>query len=433
MNAEPLLDFLRRAEEIRLARFPDLFFRGRRSGIPLLLSSLEGPAHWVRLCSGAGSPMELEHVAVSDPSTPGAGPLPLDTLSWSSLAAGFEAQASAGAVFNPDSDGPTIATRPGKAEWISFRLPRSLSRMDLLVRARDDRWSSRAWGLAVEVSSDGQSWRRVYSHLDRLVAYQKEVLALLPSSSRATPDDEALRLVSQIVQKIIQGDYSAPRPLLEASASPDSVRRQLKGALNSGLLKAVHREWTSHGIQMSFRYWTRQEKTKYLKAAVGVIGHLRELSPNVCFGFGFVLGMLRSDDFIPHDDDIDVVVAWPHGPGQRLADRLEALRTHLTAKGYRVAGDHFNHIHVGRPEWPHVFDVFVGFIEGDRVSWFPSARRGLSLEWVFPPQEVVTHGVACPFPAQPEAYLAATYGSAWREPDSHFMHPWDRGQYADLA
>jgi hypothetical protein len=88
---------------------------------------------------------------------------------------------------------------------------------------------------------------------------------------------------------------------------------------------------------------------------------------------------------------------------------------------------------VGRAGWPHVFDVFVGFAEDERVSWFPSARGNLALSQVFPTRDVTLHGVSCPFPAQPETYLEATYGARWREPDSHFMHPWDRKQYADLA
>jgi len=433
MNAQPLLAFLRHCEEIRHASFEGLFFRGRRSGTPLILRSLEGPANWIRLCSGPGSPLELEHVCVNDPAMGDASPLQPDSLIWSSLAPGFERAAEAGTLFRRNGYGPGLATRRGGPGWIAFRLPRTLSRLDLLVSVRDDRRSNRAWGLSVEVSEDGETWRRVYAHVDRLIAYQQEIVKLLPPAHQRGPEEQAVRTLGEIVQKIVQGGYAACRPLLEESSIPESVRREIKAALNDGLLRAVQREWTSHGVQMSFRYWAPHEKTRYLQAAASVIAALRELSPHVCFGFGFVLGTMRTGDFIPHDDDIDLVMAWPHRPEVRLSDLIAELRSHLAAKGYRVTGEHFNHVHVDRPEWPHVFDVFVGFTEEDRVSWFPSARRGLSLDTVFPAREVVAHGVPCPFPAKPLEYLEATYGKQWREPDSHFMHPWDVGQYADLA
>jgi hypothetical protein len=433
MNSEPLLAFLRHAEEIRQARFEGLFFRGRRSGTPLTIRGLEGPVNWVRLLSGGNRPLELEHIVVTDPSEPRGPALQPESLTWSSLAPGFEVAAAAATLFKPHGYGPGLATKPGKSEWIAFRLPRTLPRLDLTISVRDDRWAHRAWAVGIEISSDGQSWRSAYSHLDRLVAYQKEVLELLPPAKHQSPEDKAVRLLGQIVQKVVQGNYGAARPLLDKSEIPETVRREVKASLNGGLLRAVHREWTSHGIQLSFRYWTPQEKTWYLQAAAGVISVLRELSPDVCFGFGFVLGVLRHGDFIPHDDDIDLIIAWPRRSAERLADVKKILSAHLTERGYRVSGEHFNHVHVGRPEWPHVFDVFVGFTEDDRVSWFPSARRGLSVGTVFPPKDVIVHGVACPFPAQPEAYLETTYGTAWRQPDSHFMHPWDRAQYADLA
>jgi hypothetical protein len=434
MNPGPLLDFLARAETLRRDSFADLFFRGHRSDSPLRLTGLPGPALWVRLQPGAGNPLELEQVSIQDASEGAPGtPVPPLELQYSSLAPGFEDAMRQRLVFDNPGGRLGIATRSSPAEWIAFRLPRPLARFDLVIHARDDRWTHRAWGLAVEVSADGITWRRVHSQLERLVAFQNRFKAWLPDAGHDSPDDEALRAVGKILATIVQGSYAAARPLLEASPMPEPVRRQVTAALNAGILHDVQREWTSHGIQMSFRYWTPREKSDYLAAAVEVIAALRELSPLVSFGFGFVLGVLRSGDFIPHDDDIDVVVAFPHRAGQKLPDLLARIREHLGAKGYRIAGDHFNHVHVGRAGWPHVFDVFVGFAEDERVSWFPSARGNLALSQVFPTRDVTLHGVSCPFPAQPETYLEATYGARWREPDSHFMHPWDRKQYADLA
>jgi len=435
MNPAPLLDFVARAEQLRREHFADLFFRGHRSRAPLRLAGLPGPAVWIRIQAGPGNPLELEQVTVRDATDGGACDLiqPLE-LTYSSLAPGFEDAAQCRRLIDNPDGRLGIATRSGPAEWIALRLPRPLARFDLLIHARDDRWTHRAWGLSVEVSADGIHWQRVHSQLDRLVAFQNRFRDWLPAPGLTSPDDEALRVLAQILSKIVQGSYAAARPLLESSPMPEPVRRQVIAALNAGILRDVRREWTSHGIQMSFRFWAAREKSDYLAAAVEVIAALRELSPLVSFGFGFVLGVLRSGDFIPHDDDIDVVVAFPRGAEpRRLSDLLARVREHLEAKGYRIAGDHFNHVHVGRADWPHVFDVFVGFAEGDRVSWFPSARGGLALAQVFPTRDVVSHGVACPFPALPEQYLEVTYGPRWREPDSHFMHPWDRQQYADLA
>lgn len=427
MSIDAVIAALGQAEQVRSERFADLFFRGRRSQRPLVLQGLGRPVRHVRICGGKNTPLELEGIAVRDG---GEDLLPL-SLKTSTVAGGFDAKVQDMAVFRNTGESVALATQTGGQEWASFELPRTAEDLVLTVHARDDRYTQRAWGLAVDVSTDGQDWTRVYSHIDRLVAYQKAIAPFF--AAKEEPARSALAAAHQIVVAIVQGSSEAARPMLDKSAFAEADRRRIKAALNQGLLRTLHREWTSHGIQRSFRYWSPREKADYLRNAKDVVADLAGLTPLACFGFGFVLGMLRSGDFIPHDDDIDLIIGLPHRPGARLATELERVRNHLRAKGYVVSGEHFNHVHVRKASWIHVFDVFVGFVEGDRASWFPSARRGLAVEWVFPAQRINLLGVDCLFPAQPEAYLAATYGEGWRDPDPNFMHPWDRGQYKDLA
>ena len=81
----------------------------------------------------------------------------------------------------------------------------------------------------------------------------------------------------------------------------------------------------------------------------------------------------------------------------------------------------------------HPVDVFVGIFEGDVVSWYPAARRGLVRTDVFPPSSATLLGVEMAIPASPEAYLERLYGAGWRTPDPDFMHPWNRSEFADLS
>ncbi len=187
-------------------------------------------------------------------------------------------------------------------------------------------------------------------------------------------------------------------------------------------------EWTNHGANRTFRFWSEAEKTKYLAQALELVEVLRPLSEDVCFGFGAVLGFVRDADFISHDDDLDLLIAMPPSS---FPVALARLSEHLTAAGYTCAGKNNSHFGVHKAGQRAV-DVFIGFREEARVSWFPSRRKSLAWDDVFPAERRAWFGLDVPLPRNTEAYLAGTYGEDWRTPLSVWSHPWDISEYRDL-
>lgn len=414
------------------AAFPDLHFRGHRSARPLSLTLSGEPVRHLRLCV-ADQCLHLERVEClgGDGSGPARDLAPEATLSASSLLPGTEQLLASRALVSPPSSSLGIHTASEAQAWVclSFDPPQPLQL--LRVFNRDDEWAWRAWGLVVETSTDGEAWTELYAHGERL----RELAACMERSGRFRPADAAEFAT-----------WSACSDMLAALAADDRERAThrlatiedpvLSGRIRNGFSDAllVPRQlwWSGHGITRPFRFWSEEEKRRYLAAAHELLADVRRLVPNVCFGFGFVLGYAREGGFIGHDDDLDLIVAFDRASTPTLSAALAQIEDHLRGFGYTVAGDHFNHRWVYRDDWNAV-DVFIGLREGDEVSWFPSARGGLRFDDVFPPLDVDLLGRRSPVPRHPFRYLERTYGPRWREPDSGFRHPWDRTQFEDIA
>lgn len=234
---------------------------------------------------------------------------------------------------------------------------------------------------------------------------------------------------------ILAGDYADAYKQMRAEKSlTDEQKKQIINAINEACLFKRQLEWGNHGVLRSFRFWNAAQKTEYLRRAVEIAEFLKaEVTPYVSFGFGSVLGYVRDNDFIPHDDDMDLIIALPVERGATFAAVKLALKEKLEAAGFTVKGDeNLSHVRVVRGRFAGT-DVFIGFIDPeDTVSWFPT-RRGISkFSEVFPAKSVTWFGVDCPMPAVPEKYVAAVYGEDWRTPLPNWNHPWDRSQYREF-
>lgn len=197
------------------------------------------------------------------------------------------------------------------------------------------------------------------------------------------------------------------------------------------VLAEDQREITIHGIYRSFRFWTIDEKVKYLTLALELTDSLREkVSPNVCLGYGTALAIARSSDLIPHDDDIDILVVLPK---TRFGKFLDASRWVVECIGeedadVRIHEENLIHYRRGGIK----VDIFVAVQEGDFVASYPGPRYGIKMADMFPARIANLFGVGIPVPFDNENYLGKVYGSDWREPNPFFSHKWDKAPYADL-
>ncbi|MBM9461938.1 hypothetical protein JL108_00670 [Aeromicrobium sp. YIM 150415] len=321
-----------------------------------------------------------------------------------------------------------VHTAREKAPWVRIALDEALAQpATLIINNRRDAWARRAGGLEILTSDDGTAWTSEYTFESR---DEFGELAADISRRHAIAELPAGREIQNFAIAIARGEYQPARPAFKRL--PDADKPLLRDLVNEVFLESKGLEWASHGARRSFRFWTRDEKVAYIRLGRTIIEQLRELSPDVCFGFGSVLGPIRDDDLIEHDDDIDLIIAFEPEQVSSISAARQHVREFLEGKGYRVRGDFFAHWHVWRDDFK--IDVFVGIYDADgTIGWYPGRRGALTRDTLFPPTIISLLGESYPIPRQPEKYLETIYTEKWRTPEPTWSHDWDPTQYNDIA
>ena len=220
---------------------------------------------------------------------------------------------------------------------------------------------------------------------------------------------------------------------LKGKSLGTEVQNHLKDVISNRLLIDFKRMWTKHGIRRSFAFWSHEEKVKHIREANDIISTLEELTKHVCFGFGSALACHRDKDLIPHDDDIDILVAFNEHEVSNYENGLKTLRGFFVQRGYSFTpwGRSFGKVHKngGRP-----VDVFVGIINSSlTVRWFPGPPKGMDSQRIFPPVESELLGEKFPIPADPEYYLSQLYGPSWNKPEPYHEHDWNYKRFSETS
>lgn len=158
--------------------------------------------------------------------------------------------------------------------------------------------------------------------------------------------------------------------------------------------------------------------------------YLSELS--VEFGPAFVvsgslLGLVRENGLLPHDDDLDVAILIDVSDAAQAASRWMDIRRTLEAR------DALNtHVMVSVPK-PILkplrikgvpIDLFPAWIENGNVYVYPHTYGEIPESSLLPLQHHPKFGV--PIPAKPEEMLILNYGEDWRIPDTAASLPWGK-------
>mgnify|MGYP006280365297 FL=1 len=278
--------------------------------------------------------------------------------------------------------------------------------------------------IVIDALTTDQKWHRVSNTAQDRAQLVRDIAADMKKYNEPEEDLQDVYFICAF----LLGDFSVAQQIYDSNAVLQKYRENL-----NRILHRFHREMTGHGIKRSFRFWSNPEKNSYLEEAKKVVDVLKTLSPLVSVGFGTVLGHEREDDLIKHDDDIDILIAFTVKDVLSLSEGLKLCKDRLTEAGYDCPLSFFSH-HWVKLSNSLTLDIFVGLIEEDNnLGFYPSARRGLAANVLFPTIEKNLLGVPLPFPQDSQKYLEVIYGSDWRSPDACFRHPWDRSQYHDLV
>jgi len=407
----PELDLLRPGGELRLDLGGRAVERVRVELTPLVVLQLQSLG--LETVEGL-APRELAAIA---------------TVTASSWGAPGEEAFDAARLFDADHPaGVAFRSSYEEAPWLEVVLARPVELTALRLRSVASRAASAHRDLRISVAGPGEDLVPVHDAAER----GEQLMAFL--TEHADRDEPELTAALEPLGLALTGRYpQARRALTDARhvLTPD-LARAFRAVTNEGFLLERSLEWTTHGPLRSFRFWSHDEKVAYVRFAVEIADALADLTPNVAFGFGAALAAVRDHDLIPHDDDLDLIIAFEPHEATSLPAAHTRLEEFLRERGFTVSGDFFSHRHVGRAGSKKV-DVFCGLFEGDRVSWYPGVRRGLSRDTMFPTTRTELLGVEVPLPAQPEEYLATIYGTGWNSSDPGFKHSWKKRDWLDLG
>jgi len=192
--------------------------------------------------------------------------------------------------------------------------------------------------------------------------------------------------------------------------------------LLSALMAGVNRHWlarrqlefTPHGLQRTFRFWSQQEKQRAMAITTEVLKSWQEAGIPCFHTFGTLLGLVREGDLLAHDDDIDAVAVVPVAADETPEQAVAALEQQLQALGHRTAGAYRFHRHVEhRGFW---FDLFVATARGEVVTFWGTKIWSTTLDRLLPLQTTELGGLPCVLPRHAEHVVEGIYGCGWRTP-----------------
>ncbi|KEJ87806.1 LicD family protein [Sulfitobacter donghicola] len=154
--------------------------------------------------------------------------------------------------------------------------------------------------------------------------------------------------------------------------------------------------------------------------------HLKSLKENGYEAFlnsGTLLGVVRDERLIDHDDDIDIAVILKANNRQAAAGEWLELRQRLSDEGV-LDEDAINDPSILKltPVNGVQIDLFPAWFEADKFYVYPHTLGELSKTDVLPLKACSI--TAYPIPANPEKMLALNYGDGWKTPDPYFKFPW---------
>ncbi len=189
--------------------------------------------------------------------------------------------------------------------------------------------------------------------------------------------------------------------------------------------------------RISTMFDTRDEvHTKpLLDSTEEVLAALHDAGVDAFPAYGTLLGAIREQDFIGHDNDVDLGYVSRHTHPLDVIRESFRLQRSLREKGYavdRYSAAAFKVDVVEADGGVRGLDVFGGYFLDGRLYLMGEIGTPFQEDWIFPLGTCTLAGRTLPAPARPEKLLEATYGPSWRVPDPAFHFETPRTTYRRL-
>jgi hypothetical protein len=179
-----------------------------------------------------------------------------------------------------------------------------------------------------------------------------------------------------------------------------------------------------------FIQFAAQNTTKTANDLLKLISILQDEGQQVFINSGTLLGAVREESFIGHDDDIDLGLILTAEDERDVVQEFISVYRLLSARPELDIKTSFNSP-VLKITFPSdvVVDLFPTWIKSDKVFVWPHTCGELNETDLLPLKKIKLSGIKFPAPAEPEKMLELNYGCSWTKPDADFAFPWREARH----